>query len=194
VDPEHVVEWVEAEPAWMGRAGHAVRDADGRVWVFDPFDDEDAFARVRALGEPAGVVQLLDRHRRDCAGWAQRLGVEHHVVPRSGLPFAIVGVVGLPTWREVAAWLPDSATLVVADALAASPGYTARDDVVGVHPFLRLRPPRALGRLPVEHLLFGHGPGLHGAAAGEAVAEALRTARSRAPRFALDSVRRLVSR
>ena len=30
---------------------------------------------MRALGEPAGVLQLLDRHNRDGAAWAARLGV-----------------------------------------------------------------------------------------------------------------------
>ena len=34
-----------------------------------------------ALGEPAGVVQLLDRHNRDCAAVAAELGVPHLVVP-----------------------------------------------------------------------------------------------------------------
>ncbi len=190
--PDGIVEWVEPEPAWMGRAAHAVRDGDGRVWVFDPFDAGDALERVRALGEPAGVVQLLDRHGRDCSAWAEQLGVPHHVVPRSGLPFELIGVVGLPTWREVAAWLPDTGTLVVADALANASGYRAAGEPLGVHPFLRMVPPRALGRLPVEHLLLGHGPALHGPAAREAIAAALRTSRSRAPRFAVDQVRRVL--
>jgi hypothetical protein len=30
---------------------------------------------VRALGRPAGVVQLLDRYERDCASFADRLSV-----------------------------------------------------------------------------------------------------------------------
>ena len=181
----------------MARAAHAVAGADGRVWVFDPFDDRagEAERRVRALGPAAGVVQLLDRHARDCAAWAQRLGVPHHVVPRGGLPFELVDVLRLPrVWSEVAAWLPDSRTLVVADALANAPGYRAAGEPLGVHPFLRIVPPRALGRLPVEHLLLGHGPGLHGDDARRALAEALRTSRRNAPRFAVDQVRRVLGR
>ena len=95
------VEWIDQPPGMMARAAHAVASPDG-VWVFDPFDpDDDAEraareAEVRALGEPAGVVQLLDRHERSCAAWAERLGVEHHVLPRDGLPFELVGILCLP--------------------------------------------------------------------------------------------------
>jgi hypothetical protein len=39
--------------------------------------------------------------------------------------------------------------------------------VVGIHPFLRLMPPRRLGRLEPLHLLVGHGEGVHEDAAGE---------------------------
>ncbi len=71
---DFAVGWLEPEPAFMTRTAHAVRAADGRVWVIDPFDakDVDAEARVRALGPVAGVVRLLDRHGRDCDAWAQR--------------------------------------------------------------------------------------------------------------------------
>ena len=55
---------------------------------------------------------------------------------------------------------------------------------VGVHPLLRVvRVPRALAGLGVEHLLVGHGAGIHGEAADDAVDEAVRTARSRIPRW-----------
>lgn len=177
--------WLEAEPAWMGRAAHAVA-ADGRVWVIDPFDDPAAEARVRALGEPAGVVQLLDRHDRDCAAWARRLGVPHHRLPREvpGAPFEVLPVPALPGWQEVALWFASSGTLVCADALAAAPGY-AGGSRVAVHPFLRLRPPRALDELPVQHLLLGHGPGVHGPAARQAVEHALGTALTGLPGLAI---------
>ncbi len=195
---DFAIGWLEPEPAFMTRTAHAVRGPDGRVWVVDPFDarDVDAEARVRALGPVAGVVRLLDRHGRDCEAWARRLGVPLHDVPGDGLGpgVEVVPVLRAPGWKEVALWLPGTRTLVVADALAAAPGYRAAGEPLGVHPFLRLRPPRALGARDVEHLLLGHGAGLHGAEARTAVTEALRTARSRAPRFALDTVRRVLSR
>lgn len=58
----------------MQRASHALA-VEGRVWLVDPVDAPELEARIRLLGEPAGVVQLLDRHGRDCAAWAARLGV-----------------------------------------------------------------------------------------------------------------------
>ncbi len=190
-----IVGWLEAEPAFMTRTAHAVA-VDGRVWVLDPFDHEGAEERVRALGEPAGVVQLLDRHSRDCAGWAARLGVPHHVVPAAvpGAPFTVVSVPAMPGWREVALWFPGSRTLACADALAAAPGYRAPGERVAVHPLLRLRPPRALGALAPEHLLLGHGAGLHGQEAADAVAQALATARRGLPAFLAGAVRRGVRR
>jgi hypothetical protein len=51
---------------FMQRCSHALVHA-GRVWLVDPVDVDGAEERVRAAGEPAGVLQLLDRHNRDCA-------------------------------------------------------------------------------------------------------------------------------
>jgi hypothetical protein len=187
------VGWLE-EDGLMQRAAHAFA-VDDRVYVVDPFDHPGAEERVAALGEPAAVVQLLDRHARDCAAWAERLGVPHHVVPRDGLPFELIPVPAMPGWREVAAYLPEQRTLVVAEALVTAPGYLVRGERVAVHPFLPLRPPRVLRGRPVDHLLVGHGVGLH----GESVAEEIDRATSsrsvtRVPAFALASARRLVRR
>ena len=55
--------WVSDDP--LERACHALADA-GRVWLIDPVDDAAALAAAAELGEPAAVVQLLDRHGRDC--------------------------------------------------------------------------------------------------------------------------------
>ena len=68
--------WIAPEPRFMQRASHAIA-ADGRVWLIDPVADEGALGRARELGEPAGVVQLLDRHGRDCRAVAEQLGVPH---------------------------------------------------------------------------------------------------------------------
>lgn len=114
--------WVVAEP--MERAFHALVE-DGRVWLVDPLDGpeiEDAIA----LGEPAGVLQLLDRHNRDCAEIAGRLGVPHLKVPDAvpGSPFEAMAVVRVPGWKETALWWPEREALVVAEALAANPMHT----------------------------------------------------------------------
>jgi hypothetical protein len=56
------ISWCES--GVMPRAAHALVD-DGRVWLIDPFADGPALAAVAELGEPAAVIQLLDRHQRD---------------------------------------------------------------------------------------------------------------------------------
>src|SRR5918992_4452207 len=97
--------WQADEPEFIERTSHAVR-SDGRVWLFDVMDADGLDERVRALGEPAGVVQLLDRHGRDCASVAERLRVPLHVTPRG--PAALVSVlkvVWIRGWHEVAAFL-----------------------------------------------------------------------------------------
>ncbi len=191
----HAFGWIDPEPPWMLRTGHALA-VGGRVWLLDPVDAPDLEERVRALGEPAGVVQLLDRHERAGAAWAARLGVPLHVVPSElpGSGIEVVPVLTVPGWREVALWEPATRTLVTADALATAPGYADGHGTLSVHPFLRLRPPRALGELPVEHVLTGHGRGLSGEAARTGVAEALRTARSGLPGFLATQARRVIRR
>ena len=165
----------------MERCSHALVTG-GRVWLVDPLDGEGVEERVRSLGEPAGVIQLLDRHERDCALLAERLGVPLHVVPDElpGTPFQTVRVARLPWWREVALWWPEARVLVCADALGTAHYFRARGERAGVHPFLRLTPPRRLARLDPERLLVGHGQGIHDAAAST-VQSAVRGARRRLP-------------
>jgi hypothetical protein len=183
--------WIEEER--MQRTSHALA-ADGRVWLFDVVDDPELDARVRELGEPAGVVQLLDRHTRDCATVARRLGVPHHVVPRRlpGTPFELRPVVRLRWWREVALWWPERRILLVADALGTTPVFRAGAEPAGLHPLLRLWPPRSLRGLEPDHLLVGHGEGVHHHPA--ALGSALRTARRRLPRVVFELPRELRGR
>ncbi len=138
--------WIVEEP--MTRTSHALAAA-GRVWLVDPVDWPDAIDRATSLGEPAAVLQLLDRHNRDSAAIAERLGVPHVTTPRElpGTPFAVVEVRRSRRWQEVALWWPERRTLVVAEALGTNPFFPARDDRVGVHGLLKLTPPRMLRRL-----------------------------------------------
>ena len=174
--------WTESER--MGRTSHALA-VDGRVWLTDPIDGDGVEERIRTLGEPAGVIQLLDRHKRDGAALAERLGVPLHVVPSSlpETPFRFLPVRRGRWWKEVALWWPERRILVCADALGTLPFFRAGGEPAGLHPFLRLVPPRALRGLGVEHLLVGHGEGIHGADAAAAIDEALRTGRRRLPRW-----------
>jgi hypothetical protein len=177
--------WLVEEPAT--RTSHALA-ADGRVWLVDPVDWEPAIERAGALGSPAAVVQLLDRHNRDCAKLAERLRVPHVLVPASlpGSPFEVLEVRRTNRWQESALWWPARATLVVAEAIGTNPFFTGTrgtPGVAGVHLLLRLRPPRdEFARFAPEHLLVGHGEGLHGAAAAQGLRDALATARTGLPR------------
>ena len=176
--------WIE--DARMRRCSHALV-ADGRVWVIDPIDGvladgTNVEERVWALGEPAGVLQLLDRHNRDGADWAGRLRVPLHVAPTAvdGCPFRFLPIVRRRLWSEVALWWPEHRVLVAADALGTIPHYFALGgEPIGVHPLLRLTPPRALRGLDPEHVLVGHGEGLHGPDAAAAVADTLSRSRRR---------------
>jgi hypothetical protein len=159
------------------------------VWLTDVVDGPAIDERIRELGEPAGVVQLIDRHKRDCAAVADRLGVPLHVTPFTdvpGAPFVVLPIARRMVWREIALWWPEQRILVCGDALGSLGYFRARGEPFGVHPLLRLAPPRkALGGLEPEHLLFGHGDGLHGPEAEPALREALATARRRLPRALL---------
>jgi sugar phosphate isomerase/epimerase len=140
-------------------------------------------------GEPRGVIQLLDRHARDCAELAQRLGVPHHVVPFARVgPFETIPLVNRRWWREAALWWPEARVLCVADVLGTVGYFAAGDEALGVHPLRRLTPPRALAALDPEHVLCGHGEGIHGEAAAPALDQALRTSRRRLPRAWLGSL------
>ena len=190
-DFEHGFGWVP-EGELLTRTSHAIA-VDGRVWVTDPLDAEGVDERIHALGEPAAVVQLLDRHARDCAAVAERLGVPLHVVPFDGVlgaPFEVRPIVNRKRWQEVALWFAGERILVCADALGSLSYFTGRGEPFGVHPLLRLFPPkRALGGLEPRHLLFGHGEGYHGEDGGDALAEVLRTARRRLPAAVLSFFR-----
>jgi hypothetical protein len=179
--------WIVDE--FMRRCSHALVE-DGRVWVIDPVDGDGVEERIRAAGTPAGVLQLLDRHNRDCAALAARLGVRHHVVPQGSLgPFACIAVRNKDSWNEVALWWADRRVLVCADVLGAAPYYRAGGERLAVHPFLRARPPRQqLGALEPELILCGHGEGVL-QDAGAALREALSTSRRRIPGQAASALR-----
>jgi hypothetical protein len=189
--------WIVDESAT--RTSHALAN-EGRVWLVDPVRDESMLRRAGGLGRPAAVIQLLDRHNRDCAAIATELDVPHLVVPDAvpDSPFEAIRLTRRRAWRETALWWPVARTLVVAEALGTNEFFAAGHETVGVHLLLRLTPPRdVLGRLAPEHLLVGHGPGLHGPAAAEGLRRALNHSRgglprllSRVPGFAADAIRR----
>jgi hypothetical protein len=185
-ESEHGFGWIVTDES-MRRCSHALL-VEGRVWVIDPLAWPEAEERIRSLGEPAGVVQLLDRHNRDCAAIAARLGVPHLRLPDVLPPFEVVRVVNGPGWHERALWWPDGGVLVAADALGTAEYFRARGERLAVHPLLRLLPPRRLARFQPGAILVGHGEGVPIDAAA-ALREALRTARRRSPRWLVSRFR-----
>ena len=194
------VRWVDEGPWGFGwwarearaRTSHALI-ADGGVWLVDPIDAPGLEEKVRAAGEPRGVIQLLDRHNRDCASLAAHFGVPHLVVPKEPVgPFTFIPVVDTRIWREVALWWEAERVLVCADALGTLPYFLTSGERLGVSPVLRLTPPSALAGLEPDHVLVGHGKGVHEGAA-EAVAHALGHSRRTAPAAAVSVVRALAA-
>ena len=171
--------WITDER--IPRTGHALATREG-VWLVDPVAAPGVEERVTGLGEPRGVIQLLDRHERDCAELAGRLHVPHFRVPLRGVagsPFRFVPIVRSRFWLEVALWWPERRVLVCADSLGTLGYFVAPGERLGVHPLLRIRPPSQLRTLEPVHVLCGHGEGVHGDEAAPALREALATARRR---------------
>ena len=172
-----------AQDEFMRRTSHALLVA-GRVWLIDPVDTPELEERVRALGDPAGVLQLLDRHNRDCQAIAGRLGVTLLRLPERApeTPFDVVRVISRRGWREIALWLQDERALIIAEAIGTAPAF-ALGRRAGVHPLLRLTPPRSqLASYRPDMLLVGHGATLESDAAS-ALDEALSRSRADIPRF-----------
>jgi hypothetical protein len=182
----HVVDEFESGFGWQAdaaeyveRTSHAVASG-GEVWLFDPVDVDGLDERVRAFGKPAAVVQLLDRHKRDCLTIAERLGVPLLITPRDTYgAIRPIRTVWVPGWHEVAVHFSEERVLVVGDALGTARYFRAPGERLAVHPLLRAVPPRKLGALAPLHVLCGHGAGVHGEEAPRALDEALRTARRR---------------
>jgi hypothetical protein len=194
------VGWLAHPDETMQRASHAV-ERDGDVWVIDPVDVEGVDDLLAEYGDVAGVVVLLDRHKRDSAAVANRHDVSVHVPSwMSGVAgkldapverftdeiagFEVERLVDNPFWQE--AVLFDGETLVVPEALGTVEYFIAPGERLGVHPMLRLLPPKSLGEYRPERLLVGHGEGIDEDVVA-AIDAALNGARTRAPGLYLKS-------
>ncbi len=177
------VTWTAREP--MERSAHALA-SDGRVWLVDPMADEAALTAAEALGEVVAVLQLLDRHPRDCVALARRYGVPHLRLPEQlpDSPFEVRRVTWLPGWREVGLWWGAQEALVVPEAVGTASYFAVAGRRLGMHPMLRAKPPGVLREFAPRALLVGHGPSLHYDAT-PALREARRRSRRDIPQAAL---------
>jgi hypothetical protein len=195
------VGWIAYPDEGMQRASHAFVADDG-VWVVDPVDADGLDDLLAEFGEVAGVVVMLDRHKRDSATIANRHDVPVYVpdwmtgvaskldapVERFGRELADTGYRAItirdsavPPWQEVGLYHEASGTLIVPESVGAADYFLAPGERLGVHPMLRLFPPeRSLGTLSPERILVGHGAGVLENAT-TALRDALDNSRRRTP-------------
>lgn len=202
------VGWFAYPEEEMLRASHALT-VDGEVWLLDPLDADGLDDLLAESGDVAGVVVLLDRHKRDAAAVANRYDVSVHIpdwmtgvasklnapVKRlngrlPGTDYEVRKLVDNTFWQE--GLVSDGETLYVPEALGRAGFFRTDDERVGVHPALRLFPPRSLQRYQPERLLVGHGPGLH-EDVPTAIRDTVSNARSRAPRLYLETAQALLT-
>ncbi|MFB6298191.1 MAG: hypothetical protein ABEH56_06695 [Salinirussus sp.] len=190
--------WIAHPDERMQRASHALATDEG-VYVVDPVDAPGVDDLLAEHGDVAGVVVLLDRHRRDAATLARRHDVAVHL-PRTvrgiaddlGAPtetfsrelgdtgYLVHEVVDNALWSEAALYSEETGVLVVPEAVGTSDYFLASGERLGVHPALRLVPPKGLRRFSPDRVLVGHGGGVH-EDASRALDDAIAGARSRAP-------------
>ena len=92
-------------------------------------------------------------------------------------------------WKEVAIWSPSERALIVPEAVGTAPYFRSGDEPIGIHPFLRLIPPRKLAAYEPVHLLTGHGTGMHGPGTPAALRDALDGSRRRLPGALVSMIR-----
>ncbi|PSP79660.1 hypothetical protein BRC81_03925 [Halobacteriales archaeon QS_1_68_20] len=205
------VGWIAYPDETMQRASHLLA-VDGDVWVVDPVDIPDLDDLVAEFGTLRGVVLLLDRHKRDATAVANRhdvpvylpdgmegsAGAVNAPVERflDGLPdtgYTTIEVVNNRFWQEFALYDGESGTLVIPEAVGTTPYFELRERNLGVHPVLRLWPPRkSLHGLRPERILVGHGEGVFEDAA-PALRTALAVARRSAPKLYARAAWRLLT-
>lgn len=204
------VGWLAHPEETMQRASHALV-VDDEVWLVDPLDADGVDELVSSFGTVAGVVVTLGRHTRDAATLARRYDVSVHLPkPLAGVArgidtpvelfeyeladtgYRVLPILDWPGWREVALYHDGAGTLLVGDALGTAPYFITGTERLGVSPALRLVPPRAtFGQLTPERILVGHGTGIM-TNATDALEDALRGARRRAPRLYVDALKLFV--
>jgi len=203
------VGWIAYPDETMKRASHALA-VDGDVWVVDPVDVPELDDLLAEYGEVAGVVILLDRHKRDSAAVANRHDVSVWVpefmdgvaeeldAPTERFRYELADtditahkVIDNRVWQEALLYREDTETVVVPEAVGTSEYFRTQTERLGVHPMLRVTPPKDIGRLEPDHIRVGHGEGIH-ENASDALQDALDGARRRTPWLYLGTAKRAI--
>ena len=201
--------WIAYPGETMQRASHALV-VDGEVWVVDPVDAVGLDDYLADFGDVAGVVVLFDRHRRDSAEIATRHDVSVWVpecmdgvapeldapVERFRYELADTGYVAYTLvdnrfWQEAILYSDERNVLVVPESVGTAAYFRTSSEPLGVHPMMRVRPPRKLARFEPDRLLVGHGAGIPEDAA-DALATALDGSRRRTPTLVAKNLKNLV--
>jgi len=200
--------WIAHPEESMQRASHALVVA-GDVWLVDPVDAEGLDDHLADVGDVAGVVVLLDRHKRDADTIALRHDVPVSIpewmdgvaeemtapVERFGTTLAdtytVYPLTNSRFWQEAALYDEDEGTLVIPEAVGTASYFRTGGERIGVHPMLRLRPPRRLWEFSPERVLVGHGEPVV-TDASDALADALDGARRRTPALYFDAAKDFV--
>lgn len=186
------------------RVSHAVR-TNGKVWLIDPLNAPGVHERIAELGTVAGVLVCSSWHLRDSEEFAKKYGVPLHVpagLPRverlvSMSPDRVCGSIAegriqilyrqlVPGMGEGFLYFPHERTLYVPETLGTTPIHTVPGEPIGVHPFLRLIPPRQLLQLEPNQIRCGHGAGIE-TDATMALHDAIRHGRQRLPEVIIHS-------
>lgn len=207
VDWDIGMSWIAYPDEGMKRASHALV-VDDEVWLVDPVDADGLDEELDEYGPVAGIVILLDRHKRDSAAIARRHDVPVYVhesmdgvaedldadierfddrLAETG--FEVLPVVTSRVWKEVALYDEETGTLVVPESFGRASYFLAGDERLGVHPLRRTTPPRdVFENLDPERILVGHGtPILNDAT--RVMRDALAGSRRGMPRLYLENAR-----
>lgn len=204
------VGWIAYPGETMQRASHALVGEEGGVWVIDPVDVDGLDDLLAELGEVEGVVLLLDRHKRDSAEVANRHDVSvwvpsfmtgvaedlsasvqrfDNALGHSG--YVLHKLVDNAFWQEGILYDESTGVLVVPEAVGTTEYFRTSDQQLGVHPMLRLLPPRELTRFQPSRILVGHGAGVS-EDASRALADAISGSRVRTPRLIFENFKNIL--
>lgn len=204
-DADRIAEW-EGGYGWLAdpkdlseRSSHVIVGNSGH-WLIDPLDGPGVRDLLPDASDITGIVLTLDRHQRDCAMFAREFDVAVAIAGplrgveadlpcrtestdrfRADTGWSVRPVIDRPGWHEIALVSADGKTMWISEIVGNAPYFCAPQEQLGVHPLVRLRPPREIfADEEPDRVIVGHGRGVmeHGAAA---LHDAMEHGRRRAP-------------